>query len=83
MRSNVEITVLDGDGDENKAPLRIENESYLDYQEDQEEVHPKQGSKRIVKQPIKYIIGSLIIRTHQNSDKILICVGHDGLDEAP
>ena len=36
----VNLTGVDGNGDENKAPLKTESEHNLDYQEDQEEVHP-------------------------------------------
>ena len=39
-------------GDENEVPLQIENENYLDFQEDQGEVHPKQEVKNI-QQPAK------------------------------
>ena len=39
---NVELTGVDGYGDENEAPLKIENENDLDSQEDQEEVHTDQ-----------------------------------------
>ena len=42
----------DGDGDENKAPINIENVNYLDYQEDQEEFHPDQEDQNI-QQPVK------------------------------
>ena len=35
------------------GPLEIEDENYLDYQEYQEEVHPKQEDKTIIKQPVK------------------------------
>ena len=38
----VDLTVLNRGGDEHEAPLKIENENNLNYQEDQEEVHPKQ-----------------------------------------
>ena len=43
----------DKNGDENDYPLKIENENDLDYQEDQEEVHPEQEDQTIIQQPIK------------------------------
>ena len=39
------LTVVDGDGDENEAPINIENESHLDYQDDQEEFHINQDAQ--------------------------------------
>ena len=44
---DVDTTGVDGGGDENKAPLKIENENNLDYQEDQEEIHPEQEDQPI------------------------------------
>ena len=41
------------DGDENETPVKIENKNNLDYQEDQEEVHPEQEDQTIIQQPIK------------------------------
>ena len=32
---DVELTGVDGDGDENEAPLKIENKKNIDYQEEQ------------------------------------------------
>ena len=39
---DVELVVVDGAGDENESPLKIQNKNYLNYQEDQVEVHPEQ-----------------------------------------
>ena len=39
---DVDLTGVEGDENENQAPLKIENENDLDYQEDQEEFLPKQ-----------------------------------------
>ena len=44
---------MDGDGGKNEAPLKIENENYIDYQDDQDEVHPDQEDQTIIQQPIK------------------------------
>ena len=44
---DVGIKGVDGDGDENEASLKIENENYLKYQEDQEEFYPKQEDQTI------------------------------------
>ena len=49
---DVYIKGVDGNGDENQAPLKIGNENYFDYQEDQEEFHPDQEDQTI-QQPIK------------------------------
>ena len=35
-----------------RPPINIENENYLDYQEDQEEFHPDQKDQNI-QQPVK------------------------------
>ena len=43
------ITGVDGDGDENEAPINIENENHLDYQE---EFHPNQEDQTI-QHPVK------------------------------
>ena len=51
--SDVELIGVNGDGDENEVALKIENENNLDYQEDQEEVNPKQEDQTIIGQPIK------------------------------
>ena len=51
--SDVELTGVDMDGDENETPVKIENKNNLDYQEDQEEVHPEQEDQTIIQQPIK------------------------------
>ena len=48
----------DGDGDENKAPINIENVNYLDYQEDHEEFHPNKEDQ-IIQQPVKVELGTL------------------------
>ena len=40
---------MDGDWDENEAPLKIENENDLDYQEYQEEFHTEQRDQTIKK----------------------------------
>ena len=50
---DVDITGVDGDGDENESPLKKLNENEFDYQEDQEEVHPDQEDQNIIQQPIK------------------------------
>ena len=44
---DVELTGMDGYGDENEAPLNIKNENNLDYQEDQEYFHPDQEDQTI------------------------------------
>ena len=44
---DIELTVVDGIGDESEAQLKIENESNLNYQEDQGEVHTKQEYQNI------------------------------------
>ena len=59
---DVKITGVDGDGDENEAPLKIENENDLDYQEDKEEFHPVQEYQTIIKQPVKVELGPLEAR---------------------
>ena len=45
---DVEFTEVDGDGDENEAPLKYLNENDLDYQEDQEKVHLDQEDQNII-----------------------------------
>ena len=50
---DVNLTSVDGDGDENKSPLKIENKNDIDYQEDQEEVHPNQGDQKIIQKPVR------------------------------
>ena len=48
---DVYLIGLDGDGDENEAPLKFGNENDLDYQKDQEEVHPNKGDQT-TQQPV-------------------------------
>ena len=55
---NGNLTGVDGDGDENEAPINIENENHLDYQEDQEEFHPNQEDQTI-QQPVKVELDTL------------------------
>ena len=50
---DVEISVVHGDGNENDALIKIVNEIYFDYQEDQEEFHPDQDDQTIIQQPVK------------------------------
>ena len=45
---DVKLTGVDGDC----APLKLENENYLDYQGYQEEVHPNQ-EEQTIQQPVK------------------------------
>ena len=52
------LTGLDGDGDENEAPINIENGNHIDYQEDQEEFHPNQEDQTI-QQPVKVELDTL------------------------
>ena len=49
------ITGVDGDGDENEAPINIENENHLDYQE---EFHPNQEDETI-QQTVKVELDNL------------------------
>ena len=39
---DAKIIGVDGGGDENEDPLKIENENYFDYKEDKKEVYHKQ-----------------------------------------
>ena len=39
---DVDLTGVDGDGDENEAPLKVEDKNDLYNQKDQEMIHPKQ-----------------------------------------
>ena len=55
---DVKLTGVDGDGDENEAPIKIENVNYLDYQEDHEEFHPNKEDQ-IIQQPVKVELGTL------------------------
>ena len=55
---NVKITGVDGDGDENEAPINIENENHLNYQEYQEEFHTDQEDQTI-QQSIKFELDTL------------------------
>ena len=55
---NVKITGVDGDGDENEAPINIENENHLDYQEYQEEFHTNQEDQTI-QQSVKFELDTL------------------------
>ena len=48
-----ELTWVDGYGDENEAPLKVENKDDLGYKEDQEEVHPEQEDQTIIKPIVK------------------------------
>ena len=50
---DVNLTSVDGDGDENKSPLKVENKNDIDYHEDQEEVHPNQGDQNIIQKPVR------------------------------
>ena len=50
--ADVYIIGVDGGGDENEAPLNIENKNDLNYQEDQWEIHPNQEYQTI-QQPVK------------------------------
>ena len=49
------LTGVDGDGDENEAPINNENENHLDYQE---EFHPNQEDQTI-QQPVKVELDTL------------------------
>ena len=44
---DVDLTGLDGGGDKNEAPIKIENENDLDYQDNQEDIHPYQEEQTI------------------------------------
>ena len=50
---DVDLTGVDKGGDENETPLKTETKNYLDYQEDQEEFHPKKEYQTI-QQPVKF-----------------------------
>ena len=49
------LTGVDGDGDENEAPINIENEDHLNYQE---EFHTNQEDQTI-QQPVKVELDTL------------------------
>ena len=49
----VNLTGVDGHGDENEPPLKIENKNDLDYQDDQGEVHTDQEVQANIQQPVK------------------------------
>ena len=71
--SDVDLTWVDGYGDENEAPLKVENKDDHGYKEDQEEVHPEQEDQTITQQPVKielYPLKEAPIRILQVPDNI-------------